>query len=395
MFVLKRLPMKDRYFSDTLYHTRPTESLICLFGSLAKQYGGLNLAQGIPGFDPPQELLEILSSLIQKDYHQYAPGQGNAHLINQLLAHYRPELPDITDKNLLVVQGATEAGSLIYNYLSQLIEKPFSALAFDPVYETFSHLPAIFGSRFVPFYPEKGRIDFERLEQTIKAQRVRIIFLNSPGNPLGAFLTEEEYDKLLVISEKYHIYLLMDAVYRDLYYQEKPYIPIAHTGKNLFYINSFSKMLSITGWRIGYFITSREHMVKIKQIHDYTGLCAPSLFQQAIATYLEQYHFGKAYLEQLRRDLFESFKTLKGYLLQKGFEIPDIKGGYFIWAKIPPHLPDGYRLALDLYRNQQIAVVPGEHFSERGKRYVRFNIARPSHEIAQAIEKMELFFASH
>ncbi len=387
--------MKNKYFSDSLYHTRPTESLICIFGSLAKKYGGVNFAQGIPGFEPPKELLDILSGLVYENYHQYAPGQGNPKLVAQLLEHYRQYLPNITNKNLLIVQGATEAGSLIYNYLSKEIKEPFAALAFDPVYETFSHLPGIYNSKFVPFYPGETGIDFEDLEKTITENNVRIIFLNSPGNPLGSMLSKEEYDNLIALSNKYNIYILMDAVYKDLYFEQQPYIPVEHTGEHIFYINSFSKMLSITGWRIGYFITTDKHMKKIKQIHDYTGLCAPSIFQEAIAQYLERYNFGESYLSNLRGQLFENYRVMRNYLTGKGFSIPDIKGGYFVWAKIPQGLPAGYELALDMYREQQVAVVPGEHFSEKGERYLRFNIARNPQEISAAIKHLDIFFQKY
>jgi len=387
--------MKDQYFSDQLYHERPAESLICVFGSLAKKYGGVNFAQGIPGFQPPKELLDILSSLVYKDFHQYAPGHGNAKLLKQIVSHHHDDLPNITEDNVLIVQGATEAGSLIYNYLSAEINEPFSAMAFDPVYETFSHLPKIFGSDFVPFYPGNHGIDFTKLEQSVRRHNVRVLFLNSPGNPLGTLLSKDDYLKIIALSRKYNIYILMDAVYKDLYFHDPPYIPVEHTGENLFYINSFSKMLSITGWRIGYFITSSKHMNKIKQIHDYTGLCAPSIFQEAIAQYLHKFNYGVDYLNKTRDILYKNYLLLKEYLVQKRFAIPDIQGGYFIWAKIPDGLPDGYKLALDLYREQQVAVVPGEHFSDQGERYLRFNIARNTEEIESALPKLDLFFQKY
>jgi aspartate/methionine/tyrosine aminotransferase len=387
--------MSNEYFPDTLYQTRPTESLICFFGSLPKKYGGINFAQGIPGFDPPKELLDILSELVYDNYHQYAPGQGNPNLLHQLTNYYKPFIPDISEENILIVQGATEAGSLIYNYLSKEIGEPFSALAFDPVYETYSHLPGIYNSGFVAFPSSPKGIDFKALETTIMENNVRIVFLNSPGNPLGSLISKEEYKNLIALSQKYKIYILMDAVYKDLYFEKAPYIPVEHAGEYLFYIDSFSKMLSITGWRIGYFITSTTHMKKIKQIHDYTGLCAPALFQEAIAQYLEKYNFGKEYLSAVRALLKKTFNTLKNFLISKGFIIPDIKGGYFIWARIPDVLPDGYTLALNLYREQQIGVVPGAHFSNEGDRYLRFNIARKPEEIELAIHKLNLFLKNH
>lgn len=372
------------------YYNRPAESLICYFGSLAKKYGGINLAQGIPGFQPPKELLDILSSLVYEDFHQYAPGQGNQRLLTLLARHYQQYLP-VSEDNILIVQGATEAGSLLFNYLRSIIDGEFSALALDPVYETFSHLPPIYGAQFVPFYLNNNSIDFALLEETIVENRVKVIFLNSPGNPLGSLLSKDDYRQFIVLSKKHEVYIILDAVYKELYFETEPYLPIEHIGERLFYVNSFSKMLSVTGWRIGYFIASKSHMQKIRQIHDYTGLCAPALFQEAIARYLTAYAFGQDYLSTIRSRLQANYNLLSQYLLKKGFKISDIKGGYFIWAELPNRFSDGYKFALSLYENQQIAIVPGEHFSERGNRYVRFNIARNQEEIIEAIDRLELF----
>jgi len=372
------------------YVNRPTESLICYFGSLAKKYGGINLAQGIPGFQPPKELLDILSSLVYEDYHQYAPGHGNQKLLTLLAKHYQQYLP-VSEENILIVQGATEAGSLLFTYLRSIIDGKFSALALDPVYETFSHLPAIYNANFVPFYTNNNTIDFSLLEETIIENRVKVIFLNSPGNPLGSLLSKEDYLQFIALSKKHEFYIILDAVYKELYFESEPYLPLDSIGERMFYVNSFSKMLSVTGWRVGYFITSTSHMQKINQIHDYTGLCAPALFQEAIAQYLINYDFGKDYLNSIRHKLHANYTLLSQYLISKGFKISDIKGGYFIWAELPKRYIDGYDFSLKLYEYQQVAIVPGEHFTDHGNRYVRFNIARKEHEIKEAIDRLEIF----
>lgn len=373
-------------------YQKPTGSYISFMSNKVKTYGGINFAQGIPGFDPPKELTEILSKISFDKIHQYAPGNGNNELLNLLLDKYKNEY-DFKKDDILITQGGTEALSLLYTYFSKILPKPFSALAFDPVYESYKYLPGIFNTDFIAFEFEKdSSIDFNRLELVCKDRNVKIIFIGTPGNPYGRIWSKQEIDSLIQLSLKVDLFIVMDAVYKELYFEEKPYIPLGQFNPNLFYTNSFSKLFSITGWRIGYLIAHEKHMSNIKSIHDYTGLCAPSLLQQAVANYLKEYDFGNKYVQELRNKLKEGYNQIATELLNLGFEIPETKGGYFVWAKLPKQYNDGFKFAIDLYEEQKVAVIPGEHFSENAKAYVRLNIAREQSEIEEGIRRIKDFF---
>jgi len=373
-------------------YIKPTGSYISFMSNKVKSHGGINLAQGIPGFDPPQELTEILSGITNEKIHQYAPGNGNNELLDLLLSKYQSEFP-FTKDDILITQGGTEALSLLYTYFNKILPKPFSALAFDPVYESYKYLPGIFNSDFISFsFEDDFSIDFKKLKDTCIDKKVKVIFLGSPGNPLGKIWSKDEINNLLALSKSESIFVIIDAVYKELYYKDKPYIPIDQFNPNLFYTNSFSKLFSITGWRIGYLIAHQDHMQQIKSIHDYTGLCASSVLQQAIVNYLKEYDFGKEYVLKLRNRLRDSFNHLSAELKKLGFEIPETKGGYFVWAKLPEKYSDGFKFAIDLYEDQKVAVIPGEHFSENAKNYIRFNIAREKTEIDEGIMRIKKFF---
>jgi len=373
-------------------YQKPKGSYISFMSNMVKSQGGINLAQGIPGFDPPQELTEILSEITKEKIHQYAPGNGNNELLDILLSKYQTEYP-FTKDDFLITQGGTEALSLLYTYFNKTLPKPFSALAFDPVYESYKYLPGIFNSDFISFsFEDDFSIDFKKLKDTCIDKKVKVIFLGSPGNPLGKIWSKDEINNLLALSKSESIFVIIDAVYKELYYKDKPYIPIDQFNPNLFYTNSFSKLFSITGWRIGYLIAHQDHMQQIKSIHDYTGLCASSVLQQAIVNYLKEYDFGKEYVLKLRNRLRDSFNHLSAELKKLGFEIPETKGGYFVWAKLPEKYSDGFKFAIDLYEDQKVAVIPGEHFSENAKNYIRFNIAREKTEIDEGIMRIKKFF---
>ena len=371
---------------------KPTGSYISFMSNTVKKHGGINLAQGIPGFQPPEKLLSKLSQSAHKPVHQYAPGTGNEKLVGLLSNKYN-EFGNFQKEDFLVTNGGTEAVSLLYTYLNKILKKPYSVLAFEPVYESYKMLPEIFNDHFIPFALDKdGSVDFEALERTCQRESVKLIFLNSPGNPLGKVWNPQEVEHLIKIARQENIYLIVDAVYQELYFYDKPYNPVQKFYDKLFYVNSFSKLFSITGWRIGYLIASQKHMEQIQSIHDYTGLCVPSVLQDALANYLQEENWGKQYIDDLREKLKTSFFRLKRGLEQLGFQIPEIEGGFFIWAELPEPWKDGFDFAMELYQDKRVAVIPGEHFSENSRNYIRFNIAREADEIEEAVQRIEHFF---
>lgn len=370
---------------------KPKGSLISFMANKVKSEGGLNLAQGIPGFEPPMELLKMLEQTVFDNIHQYAPGKGNQLLLNQLVKHY-----NIPQNQFLIVNGATEAISLLVTYISKLLNSQYSVLAFDHVYESYKHLPRIFNLPFTTFQlTSAGEIDFNKLEVKLLSENVKLILLASPGNPFGKVWSKQEVDTVIGLCLKHKIYVVFDAVYSDLYFDEIPYLPIDQLNEYVFYVNAFSKKFSITGWRIGYLIAHESHMEAINDIHDYTGLCAPSLLQQSLAFYTDKYNFGRDYTAELREKLLANYNQLSQELELLGFKNWKAQGGYFIWTELPERFTDGLEFALKLYEKEKVAIVPGIHFSELGEHFVRINIARQPYEISMAVSKIRKFLAAN
>ena len=367
---------------------RPDGSLISFMSNLVKANGGINCAQGIPGFEPPKELVSELVSVAQTPIHQYPAGNGNPKL-RELIAAGLCGNSGLKAENVLVTNGATEAISLIYLYLRQKTAGDFTVMSFDPVYESYANLPKIYGDRFLCEYPdESGTFDFDSVENRVKNEKVNLILLCSPGNPLGKIWKKEEISRLYEICRKYGANLVFDAVYSDLYFHEKPYLPFDLVNETLFVVSAFSKMLSITGWRVGYILGSVQHIENLAKIHDYTGLCTPSILQAAIAGYLEKNDYGSYYLAFLRGKVSASFKIMHSALEKSGFYMPPIDGGYFVWAKIPQKFNDGFKFAMDLYENKKVGTVPGIHFSEKGNNFIRISIAKEAAEIEEAAARI-------
>ena len=369
-----------------------SESWISHMSNKVKSGGGINLAQGIPGFRPPAELLQILSGISHNDIHQYPPGNGYPELVKQICRSYSP-VADIQPGEVLVVQGATEGISLAYTYMINIYGKRWSALAFDPVYESYGQLPAIFHNKLVRIpQGQSGSIDRNMVEKKVRAENVKLVFVNSPGNPFGRVWSEEDFDWIFGLAEKFDFRILLDAVYKDLYFgEDEPHTPISGNKDRIFYVNSFSKMLSITGWRIGYLIAGSRDMANIRAIHDYIGLCAPSVLQYAISEYLSVSDYGSDYTGQIRDKLSDNYSLAKTELEKSGFYVEPAGGGYFVWCRLPSGAGNGVDFAIKLYDNQKVGIVPGIHFSGEAGFYVRINIAREKEELVEGLSRIRQF----
>lgn len=374
--------------------TIPDGSLISYFSTLVKKSGGINLAQGIPGFAPPLRLVEHLKKSISEAVHQYPPGTGNFSLVKQLISFYNE--PAVTKDNVLIVQGATEALSLVFFYVLKKLRAPFSTLSFSPPYESYRQLPQHFGMPFIEVVPEdEERIPLHLVEKHIKEDNVKLIFLASPGNPQGIVFSKPDIDKLVDICSENHCYLLFDAVYQTIYFGEPPYVPVNKINPYLFIADSFSKWFSITGWRIGYLIHDQIHTQDLRSLHDYTGLCANSVMQAALTGYIEDHNFGKQYSENIRTALSENYFAAHQQLVSLGFQPGKADGGYFIWTRLPERFNNGFDFALSLYNSHAVAVVPGIHFTPHGQNYIRINVARTKQELADGLNKISLYCSEH
>ncbi|MDQ1349832.1 MAG: hypothetical protein QG657_133, partial [Acidobacteriota bacterium] len=127
-------------------------------------------------------------------------------------------------------------------------------------------------------------------------------------------------------------------------------------------------------------------------IHDYTGLCAPSILQEAIARYLSEYDSGREYTASVKEKCKNSYAYMKKAMTQLGFAVKESHGGYFLWAQLPPPHTDAFTFAQELYNRGQVAVVPGENFSRTKRDYIRVNIGTRMPIIREAISRIKGFF---
>ncbi|HDP95124.1 MAG TPA: pyridoxal phosphate-dependent aminotransferase [Candidatus Aminicenantes bacterium] len=370
-------------------------SLISHFSRRITRSGGINLAQGKPGFTPPPELIHHLNqAALDPALHQYAPGNGHEGLLARLVEWLQARGIPVQEHNLLIVQGATEGLFLALFHLSRSLDDHGGVLAFDPAYESYPQLPRILGMPFHAFATDPdGNVDFNKLESSVVNNNVRVILLASPGNPQGRVWSREELADLLTILDRVEGWLVFDAVYAGIHYGPPPPDPLEMGYPRLIEVDSFSKRLSITGWRVGYMVAPEPVMTTIRAVHDYTGLSTSSLAQAALARYLSETAFGCEYTRGCREICEINHKLMSAELSSAGFRVAPAQGGYFVWARIPRDITDGFTLAESLLRNG-VGVVPGENFSPRHRDHIRVNIAMDTETVKKAASRIRAHLAN-
>jgi len=361
-------------------------SLISYFSNKVKQQGGINLAQGLPGFSPPEQLVTELKKSFPQSIHQYAPGYG----IDELRQYAANELnsSNITKDNILITNGGTEAISLLYLYLYKQHNKDLKVLSISPVYETYSQLPNIYNNDFVEFFAEPDfSIDLNKLENTIEKNNINLFFLASPANPLGKIYDKNLILNILQICNKNNVTIVFDIVYKHLFKDEPPFYPFDALSNKVFFADSFSKQFSITGWRLGYLVAHKSILSDIAAIHDYTGLSSPHPLQIALGSFVTKYPtVAKHYMKDLRQKITSNISMAEKSLNKAGYKCYPADAGFFVWAKIPEPETDGFDFAVNLYEKSKVAVIPGEHFGRNWKNFIRINIAHPTELLEKALE---------
>ena len=286
-------------------------TIFTVMSALANEHGAINLSQGFPNFDTPQDLKDKVAYYLQNGKNQYCPMAGLIGL-REVLAdkmHIAYGLKINPQTEITVTAGATQA---IFTAITTFVDKGEEVILIEPAYD--SYRPSIELVKGVPVPYELSapdfKIDWDELGALITV-RTRMIIINTPQNPIGKTLKEEDLLALQKITEGTDIIVLSDEVYEHLIYdgqlhQSVARFPDLYNRSLLVY--SFGKTFHSTGWKIGYCVGPEYLMNEFRKVHQFNVFCVNSFEQYALADYLQD---PKPYLElpdfyQQKRDFLQN-----------------------------------------------------------------------------------------
>jgi aspartate/methionine/tyrosine aminotransferase len=352
------------------------ESVIREMTRLAIEHGAVNLAQGFPDFPAPEILKRAAADAIAADVNQYAITWGAKKFRDGIAAKYRRHysLELDPEREITVCCGATEG--MIASLLAT-VNPGDEIVIFEPFYENYGPDTLLSGARrkFVRLHPPDWRYDSQELRAAFSPQ-TKAIILNSPGNPTGHVFDRQQLEFIAQLCQEFDALAITDEIYEHIVYDGAQHIPIMTLPgmrERTILVNSMSKTYSVTGWRVGWVISSPDLTESIRKVHDFLTVGAAAPLQEAGAVALalpDDYYATLAREYQARRD------RMFAMLSRAGFRPFHPRGAYYIMADFSPFpMADDVHLARHLIEKIGVAAVPGSSFfsdSACGKKLIRF-----------------------
>jgi L-glutamine---4-(methylsulfanyl)-2-oxobutanoate aminotransferase len=367
-----------------------SESVIRGMTRLANRHGAINLAQGFPDFDPPEELLAALERVTRGPFHQYAVTWG-APRFREALAKKIQRFTRMTidpDQHLVVTCGSTEAMMVAMMTACNPCDK---VIVFSPFYENYAADAILSGAEpiYVPLRAPGFTFDPAELARAFE-QKPKAIIVCNPSNPTGKVFTRAELLEILALAEKHDAYVITDEPYEHIVFAPHEHVYCAAlpgAAERVITCNSLSKTYSITGWRLGYVQASVAVIAQARKVHDFLTVGAAAPLQEAAVAGLE---LPDSYYAGLRESYTRKRDVFLDYIRRTGLPFTEPQGAYYVMLDIS-HLGFGTdtEAAEWMVREIGVAGVPGSSFfREPEHRFIRFHFAKKEETLRAAGERL-------
>ncbi|NUP20078.1 MAG: pyridoxal phosphate-dependent aminotransferase [Streptomyces sp.] len=364
--------------------------------ALALKTGSINLGQGFPDTDGPEEVREAaVRALRDGRGNQYPPGPGVPELRGAVAAHQerRYGLSYDPDTEVLVTAGATEA---IAATLLALLEPGDEVIAFEPYYDSYAACIAMAGGTRVPvtLRPHEGsfRLDLDELRAAV-TDRTRLLLINTPHNPTGTVLTREELTAIAELAVERDLLVVTDEVYEHLVFDAAEHLPLATfpgMRERTVTIGSAGKTFSFTGWKVGWVTAPSALVTAVRSAKQFLTYVSSGPFQYAVA---EALALPDSYFAAFRADMLAKRDLLAAGLAEAGFEVFRPAGTYFITTDIRPlGESDGFAFCRALPERAGVVAIPNAVFydhREAGAPFVRFAFCKQTGVLEEAVKRLK------
>jgi N-succinyldiaminopimelate aminotransferase len=385
---MKRLASRVSGIDTTIFAT---------MSELAQRTGSVNLGQGFPDTDGPDEVREAAVAALRGGRNQYAPGAGVPELRRAIADHQRVwyGMQLDPDGEVVVTTGATEA---VAAALLALVDPGDEVIVLEPYYDSYPAGISLAGGvrRAVPLRASDFRIEAAALRAAV-TPRTTAILLNTPHNPTGTVLDTTELAAVARIAVEHDLLVISDEVYEHLVFDGRRHVPIATLpgmADRTLTVSSAGKTFSFTGWKVGWAVGPAplvQAVTKAKQFLTYTS-GAP--LQPAVAVALglpAEFYAEAASSLQARRD------QLCAGLADLGLEVRVPEGTYFATTDVRAlGAEDGLQFCLDLPARAGVVAIPHSVFADdpqTGRSLVRWAFCKRPEVLDDALTRLRRAYA--
>ncbi len=339
----------------------------------------INLGLGEPDMDPPRIVVDALSEATRNGMNHYGPTAGLLPLRDRVAELYAIKDRATTRENVIITGGGSEA--LMVCALA-LYDPGDEVLVPNPGFVLYPAHARLMGAVPVPYSLRAARKflpEIDELEKLV-TPRTRAIVVNSPSNPTGGVFPRSLVDKVVDFAEEHRLTILSDEVYEQIVYDGPATSFWGRTDRAVI-VNSFSKTLAMTGWRVGFLVAPRRLAPELNKIHYHIMACPSTPVQAAVLAGLKS---GDGATRAMVRE-FHARRDLVDRLLRSvpGMRAVRPAGAFYFFPSF-----DWPRTSLEVATGlleRGVIMTPGDAFGSLGAQHLRLSFAASRENLRRGI----------
>ncbi|WP_289137062.1 pyridoxal phosphate-dependent aminotransferase [uncultured Brevibacillus sp.] len=353
----------------------------------------IHLEVGEPNVNTPLHIREAAFAAMNEGFTHYTANAGLISLRSSIADHLKRQYEiQVNTDQIVVTAGAVNA--LVATVLS-LVESGEEVLIPDPGWPNYEQI--ILSQESIPkrykLLPDSGFVpDIAELEQVV-TPKTKAIIINSPGNPTGGVLSEENIKDLLAFASKHDLYIISDEVYDGIVFEDKHISPMSYdTEGRVISIFGFSKNYAMTGWRVGYAVAPQQIAAVIAKVLEPLVSCASSVSQkaaEAAISFTQEFVHEMREIYQARRD--SAYRLLEG----AGIKAYKPKGAFYMMIDLSGIETEEENLAIALVKESGVAVAPGTTFGSTTAHMIRISLATEDSKLLEGVKRICDFVTKH
>src|SRR2546427_2785987 len=350
----------------------------------------VHLEIGEPDFSTPDNIVEAGISAMQNGYTHYTPASGIFEA-RQAVAGFVTRMlqTEVDPYEVVLVPGSKNV--LLFTLLA-CVEPGDEVILPDPGYPAYASQVEFIGAvaKHVTLREETGfRMDLDELASLV-SPKTRMLIINTPQNPTGGVLTEEDIDFVCDLVEKHDLLLVSDEIYSQLVYGFHHSSPLSRPGmrERTVLMDGLSKSYAMTGWRLGYAVAPRALAAKLDTLMINSSSCAAAFTQIAAIEAL-----GSPESEHAVTRMVKVFEHRRNLVVDGLNEIPGVRcklpqGAFYAFPNIEGTDFNERDLASRLLNEAGVAVLPGTAFGEAGKGFIRLAYTQSEGELKLGLDRI-------